>query len=32
ERKQMDRFKIESADLGNIYKLKIRHNNKGLSP
>ncbi|CAM2710921.1 unnamed protein product [Rotaria socialis] len=29
EKKQMDRFKIESADLGIIYKLKIRHDNSG---
>jgi hypothetical protein len=27
----MDRFKIESADLGIIFKLKIRHDNAGLS-
>lgn len=26
----MDRFKIESAHLGNIYKLKIRHDNSGI--
>jgi len=31
ERKQVDRFKIECADLGNIYKTKIRHDNAGLS-
>jgi lipoxygenase homology domain-containing protein 1 len=31
ERKQMDRFRIESADLGNIYKMKIRHDNSGFS-
>lgn len=29
ERKQVDRFKIDCADLGNVYKLKIRHDNKG---
>ncbi len=27
----MDRFKIQSVDLGNIFKLKIRHDNAGLS-
>ena len=32
ERNQLDRFRIESADLGNIYKLKIRHDNSGLFP
>ncbi|CAF2355156.1 unnamed protein product [Rotaria sp. Silwood2] len=32
ERKHMDRFKIECADLGNIYKFKIRHDNAGISP
>lgn len=32
ERKNMDRFKIQCADLGNIYKLKIRHDNAGISP
>jgi hypothetical protein len=31
ERKQVDRFKIDCADLGNIFKLKIRHDNAGLS-
>ncbi|CAF4587849.1 unnamed protein product [Rotaria sp. Silwood1] len=31
ERKHMDRFKIECADLGNIFKLKIRHDNSGIS-
>ena len=30
ERKQMDRFKIECANLGDIYKLKIRHDNSGV--
>ncbi|CAF4496641.1 unnamed protein product, partial [Rotaria sp. Silwood2] len=30
ERQQIDRFVIESSDLGNIYKLKIRHNNSGM--
>lgn len=29
ERKQKDRFTIESADLGNVFKMKIRHDNKG---
>ena len=32
ERKQVDRFQVESADLGNVYKVKIRHDNSGLSP
>ncbi len=32
ERKHVDRFRIESADLGNIFKLKIRHDNSGISP
>ncbi|CAF4073398.1 unnamed protein product, partial [Rotaria sordida] len=32
ERKHMDRFKLECADLGNVFKLKIRHDNAGLSP
>jgi hypothetical protein len=32
EKNHQDRFKIECADLGNIYKLKIRHDNSGLSP
>jgi hypothetical protein len=32
ERNHMDKFKIECADLGNIYKLKIRHDNAGISP
>jgi hypothetical protein len=32
ERKHMDRFKVECADLGNIFKLKIRHDNSGISP
>lgn len=32
ERKQVDRFQIECADLGSIFKLKIRHDNSGISP
>jgi lipoxygenase homology domain-containing protein 1 len=32
ERKNLDRFEVECADLGNIYKLKIRHDNSGLLP
>ncbi len=32
ERKHVDRFRIESADLGNIFKLKIRHDNSGMLP
>jgi hypothetical protein len=32
ERKHMDRFKVECVDLGNIFKLKIRHDNSGISP
>ena len=32
EKGQMDKFKMECADLGNIYKLKIRHDNSGFSP
>ncbi len=32
DRKHVDRFRIESADLGNIFKLKIRHDNSGISP
>lgn len=28
----MDKFKIESADLGNVYKLKIRHDNSNPRP
>lgn len=32
ERKHVDRFKIDCADLGNIYKLKIRHDNAGILP
>ncbi|CAF3251609.1 unnamed protein product [Rotaria sp. Silwood2] len=30
ERKQIDRFIIESNDLGNVYKLKIRCDNNGM--
>ncbi|CAF0916712.1 unnamed protein product [Rotaria sordida] len=30
ERNQIDRFIIENNDLGNIYKLKIRHDNSGM--
>ncbi|CAF3090427.1 unnamed protein product [Rotaria sp. Silwood2] len=30
EKQQIDRFIIESNDLGNIYKLKIRHNISGM--
>lgn len=30
ERGKMDKFRIECADLGNIYKLKIRHDNAGV--
>lgn len=30
ERKHVDRFVIRSGDLGNIYKLKIRHDNSGI--
>ncbi len=32
ERGHMDKFKIDCADLGNIYKFKIRHDNAGISP
>lgn len=32
ERKQVDRFQVESADLGAVYKVKIRHDNSGISP
>ncbi|XP_059150632.1 lipoxygenase homology domain-containing protein 1-like isoform X2 [Physella acuta] len=32
ERKQMDRFIVEAVDLGNLYKIKIRHDNSMISP
>ncbi|KAL8614278.1 hypothetical protein ACOMHN_007616 [Nucella lapillus] len=32
ERSKMDRFLIEAVDLGNIYKIKIRHDNSLFSP
>lgn len=32
EKNQIDVFKIEAADLGRIYKLRIRHDNSGFSP
>ena len=30
ERKQLDRFRVQSADLGNIFKMIIGHDNSGL--
>jgi hypothetical protein len=32
ERNHTDRSRIECVDLGNIFKLKIRHDNSGISP
>ncbi|XP_050409617.1 lipoxygenase homology domain-containing protein 1 [Patella vulgata] len=32
ERKQVDVFKIEAADLGKVYKIKIRHDNSLINP
>ncbi|XP_052229243.1 lipoxygenase homology domain-containing protein 1-like isoform X2 [Dreissena polymorpha] len=32
ERNQEDVFKIEAADLGKIYKIRVRHDNSGFSP
>jgi hypothetical protein len=29
--KKMDRFEIETADLGRIYRVKIRHDDSGIS-
>lgn len=29
---QTDVFKVEAADLGKIYKIRIRHDNSGFSP
>lgn len=31
ERNKMDRFKVQCADLGELFKLKIRHDNAGFS-
>jgi hypothetical protein len=28
----MDRFTIQAADLGPLFKINIRHDNSGLSP
>ena len=32
EKNQMDRFSIQTADLGPLFKLKVRHDNAGFSP
>ncbi|XP_053384453.1 lipoxygenase homology domain-containing protein 1-like isoform X6 [Mercenaria mercenaria] len=32
EKNQIDVFKLEAADLGRIYKIRIRHDNSGFSP